>query len=654
MTRMRTLLDTEAGAPDIRRQQYATVVLLTVSAATGLGWAFDLAAPALLAGLTAVFTLVGAGGQSLRADLRRLRWFAPALVLVMAGGPLPASLPWVAGLLVAAVVFGAGMLPALGQHYRVLGQTFAAATITSITTGLGANQPTHTLLGAAVLGSLFAVCLRITTGRSDPTRTTRAAVARTLTEWGPGIVEQAATAWRGGNSAVWLGRVLAGAARYRAAREILLAQARRDRTEAELLHRIVDEADTVAAELARAVRASACTGLPPLARLDPLRSVLGENSRQAVPAAARGIDEGLERIRAAVIERDGTTVPAVRDDHRQGWHVAVRAHLSPRSSLFRHALRCTLAVGAGMAIALAMDDPSVSTLLLSLYVVLQPAARDSMTGALERTGGVVLGVAALAVLVALLPGAFLLVPLAVTVMLLRVDWLRADYRTLLGALITVTVADQTLMLQRSPADVAIGFAANTAIGAAIALVVGYLGYLVLPGSLVPDVRGTLRATVRAVAWLLRSVRTTEHGSGAGLVSQSASIPALRRTQDLLGMPALLDGTGADSEDEHSTRLAAVALDSLRQDVATLALRPETERATAVPALHAASDVLAGHTVPEIPGMRGDSSPETESLASALLENALHARTAIDAIFGPDEPWKSYTLSLVRTQHLRIR
>ncbi|WP_141921414.1 hypothetical protein [Halopolyspora algeriensis] len=80
----------------------------------------------------------------------------------------------------------------------------------------------------------------------------------------------------------------------------------------------------------------------------------------------------------------------------------------------------------------------------------------------------------------------------------------------------------------------------------------------------------------------------------------------------------------------------------------------TERATAVPALHAASDVLAGHTVPEIPGMRGDSSPETESLASALLENALHARTAIDAIFGPDEPWKSYTLSLVRTQHLRIR
>ncbi|WP_433871112.1 FUSC family protein [Saccharopolyspora sp. CA-218241] len=656
MTKVRQRMATEAGAPDPRQRQFAVLVLVAVVAGTAIGWLFDLHTPALLAGLTAVFALVASGGQSLRSDLHRFAWFTPALVLVMAIGPLASGIPVLAGLLVAAVVFGTGMLPALGEYYRIGGQTFAAATIVATTTGVGGDQPAWMLFAAAGGGAAFALVLRVLVGLSDPTRATRVAVARTLLEPGPGVVELAASAWRADGSSTWLGQVLAGASRFRAARETLLAQAQQsDRTEAERLRAIVAEADAVAAELATAVRSRACTGLPPQARRDPAQAVLARGGRQDLPAALQGVNEGLDRIRAAVVRRDDTAAtppaPGARKERVLG---AVRAHLSLRSSLFRHALRCTLAVSVGMVVVLLIDDPSASSLLLALYVVLQPAARDSMTGALERTGGAVLGVVLLALVITTVPGAFLLVPLVIGGMLMNMERLRTDSTALLGCLIVVTVVDQAMKLDRDLVNVAISFAANTAVGAAVALIVGYVSYLVLPSSILPDVRGSVRSTVWSVSELLRSVRAAGRGVDLRAALQSAHVLALRRTQDLLGMPALLDGTGEETDDDRATRSAAIALDALRQDVATLAFRPEAERAVAVPALRAVDDMLAGKATATVPDVPAGSAPATELLASSLIENALHARAAIDRTLGYDNPWKSYTISFVRTERLHIR
>ncbi|WP_246025263.1 FUSC family protein [Saccharopolyspora antimicrobica] len=654
--RARQLLATEAGAPDPRQRQYAVLVLVAVVAGTAVGWLFDLQTPALLAGLTAVLALVATGGQSLRSDLRRFVWFTPALVLVMTVGPLLANIPVLAGLVVALVVFGSGMLPALGEHYRIGGQTFAAATLVSTTTGIGSDQPVWMLLAASASGAAFALLLRVIIGLSDPGRATRVAVARTLLEPGPGVVESAAAAWRADGSSTWLGEVLAGAARFRAARETLLAQAQQsDRIEADRLQRIVAEADQVAAELARAVRSRACTGLPYAARRDPSEAVLARGGRQDLPEAVRGINQGLDRIRATVVRRVETPLPPQAPGARRERLIgAVRAHLSFRSSLFRHSIRCTLAVAFGMVIVLLLRDPSASSLLLALYVVLQPAARDSMTGALERTGGAVLGVTALAILITLLPGAFLLVPLVIGGMLLSMPRLRSEYQTLLGCLIVITVVDQAMRLDRPLVNVGISFAANTAVGAAIALIVGYVAYLVLPSSILPDVRGAVRSTVWSVSELLRSVRAAGQGVDLPAALQAANVLALRRTQDLLGMPALLDGTGEETDDDRATRDAAVALDALRQDVATLAFRPEAEQAVAVPALRAVDDLLGGKATAKIPDVPESSAPATELLASSLLENALHARQAIDRTFGYDNPWKSYTISFVRPERLHIR
>ena len=655
LRRVRDRLATEAGAPDPKQQQYATLAALAVVGGSFAGWTFGLHTAAILSGLTTVFALVAASGESLRADLRRLAWFAPALALVMAGGPLLHSIPVLAGLLVALVVFGTGMLPALGENYRVPGRMFAAATLVSTTTGIGTNEPAVVLFAAAACGAVFALVLRGLIGGSDPTRPTRAAVARTLTEHGPGIIERAAATWRLDGAPIWLGQVLAGAARFRAARETLLAQAQRaDRAEAKRLREIVAEADRVTEDLAKAVRARACTGLPQLARMNPAEAVVGRGGRQDFPTATQGMNQGLDQIRAAVVHRDHSAAsPATPGGRRQRALSGTRAHLSWRSSLFRHAMRCTLAVGAGMAIVALLHDPSASSLLLTLYLVLQPAARDSMTGALERTGGAVLGVVALAALITVLPGAFLLVPLVIGAMLLSIDRLRNDYQVLLASLIMVTVVEKAMELDRPLVNVAISFAANTAIGAAIALAVGYVSYLVLPSSVVPDVRGSLRATVWAVSELLRSVRAAGRGAEVREALQSADVLALRRTQDLLGMPAKLDGTDTEQDDEHTTRAAAVALDALRQDLATLAFRPDDERALAVPALQAVDHLLGGHSSAEIPDVPGGTAPATELLASSLVENALHARASIDQILGYDNPWKRYTVSFVRPETLRI-
>lgn len=654
-SQVRQRLATEAGAPDPRQQQYATLAAIAVVAGTIAGWMFGLHSAAIISGLTTVLALVAAGGESLRADMWRFLWLVPALALVMACGPLLDGIPVLAGLLVAVVVCGTGLLPALGENFRVAGQSFAAATLFSTTTGIGIEQPPLVLFAAAGSGAGFALLLRVLIGGTDPMRATRAAVARTLIEPGPGVVERAAAAWEFDGAQQWLGQVLAGAARFRAARETLLAQAQRvDAAESRRLRQIVAEADGVASEIAKAVRARACTGLPALARIDPADTVLKRGGRQDVPDATQGINQGLDQVRSAVVDRDTAPArPPTPGARRQRALGGIRAHLSWKSSLFRHAIRCTLAVSIGMVIVELLHDPSASSLLFALYLVLQPAARDSMAGALERTGGVVLGVVALAVLIAILPGAFLLVPLVIGAMLLSIDRLRTDYKVLLGALIVVTVVQQAMSLHRPLANIAISFAANTAVGAAIALAVGYISYLVLPSSMLPDVRGSVRATVWSVSELLRSIRAADRGADLREPLQAAHVLALRRTQDLLGVPAMLDSAEEEPEDERIIRSTAIALDALRQDIATLAFRPDDERSIAIPALDAVDSLLAGQASATIPDTPANSAPATELLASSLIENALHARSSIDQVLGYEQPWKSYTISFVRSETLRL-
>lgn len=654
ISRVQQRLATEAGAPDPRQRQYVTLAMLSVLIGTTAGWLFDVRMPALIAGLTTVFTLIGAGGQALRSDVHRFAWFTPLLVLIMAGGPLlMTNVPVLVGLVVAAVIFATSMLPALGEHYRVAGQTLAAATLIAATTGVGSGQPPLVLFASAAAGGLFALLLRVIIGINDPTQATRAAVARTLTQPGPGVVELAASAWRADGSSTWLGQVLAGAARFRAARETLLARAQQaDRVEAQQLREVVAQADLVAIELAKSVRARACTGLPPGARVVPAQAIPAENE---LPAAAYNLNKGLDRIRSAVVQR--VEAPATPPASGGSWRhaqSAIKAHLSLRSSLFRHALRCTLAVAIGMVIFLLLDDPSASSLLLSLCLVLQPADRDSMSGALERTGGAVLGVVVLAVVITLLPGAFLLVPVIMAAMLMSIERLRSDYQFLLASLLAVTVVDQAMRLDRPLENVAISFAANAAVGAAIALFVGYISYLVLPSSLIPDVKGAVRSTVWSVSELLRSLRAAGRGAELPEALHSAHVLALRRTQDLLGTPALLDESNEEHESENSTRSAAIALDALRQDLATLAFRPESERALAVPALQAVDRLLTSKTETAIPDVSANKAPATELLASSLIENALHARAAIDQTRETERPWKSYTLSFLRPEQLRIK
>ena len=131
----------------------------------------------------------------------------------------------------------------------------------------------------------------------------------------------------------------------------------------------------------------------------------------------------------------------------------------------------------------------------------------------------------------------------------------------------------------------------------------------------------------------------------------------RRTQDLLGMPALLDGTGEQPAGDESAAEAAVALEALRQDLAMLMLHEPGRRRTAEPVLSAVDDLLSGRRDTSVPELHGGDSVVVDALTGMMLENALHTRTAVDRALGDDTPWKSYTITFLdngQQSHLRIQ
>jgi len=77
----------------------------------------------------------------------------------------------------------------------------------------------------------------------------------------------------------------------------------------------------------------------------------------------------------------------------------LRANLSFRSLVFRHALRAAVTASAATAAYLLLDIPHGMWLALTVVIVLQPQLGPTLTRALQRTAGTVLGAAVAGVLV---------------------------------------------------------------------------------------------------------------------------------------------------------------------------------------------------------------------------------------------------------------
>ncbi|WP_051712681.1 FUSC family protein [Actinoalloteichus caeruleus] len=607
------------------RQLVMTAV--AVGLATGVAVPLGLDRVAVLGGLVAVLTLVGASVGPLRADLRAMVWLGPLLTAVVAVGP---SLEGPPAIVVASlVVLGAGMLPALGSGYLRVGQVMATTTLLALTTGLGEGQDPVFLAAGGACGVLLAVVVRIAAGKDDPSGPTRAAVAAALTDQTPGGLHDAARVWRADGTRAWLGEVLAGAAEYRAGRAMLLAGAARSTgVEARRLRTIASDAELVAGELAAAVTAPACTGLPAMAKLDPAAKVLAERGAELPPAVGM-VRSGLDRVRRAVVDRkpDRLARPSWRGVLLRALGV-LTAHLSFRSSLFRHSLRCALAVAGGMFITLWLDTPSAAPMLLVLYLVLQPITRDTMEGGLQRTGASVVGVALAAGLVALLPWPWVLIPVALFAMIAGVSVLRTSFPLLMSGVVAVVLLVQVPATERPVAAVLVSFGAITAVGATLALILGYASYLVLPSSSLPNVGRTTRMAALAVGELTRGAYGARDTSEGRRALRGAYVRSLRRTQDLLGLPARLEEAGPSAEE--AARRAGAALDALRAAVGGVAFRPQEVRERLTPVLRLADEELSevGRRAPreERPDLAG-----IELLAGPVVEGAYLSRLAVDEL-----------------------
>src|SRR5919206_160450 len=95
---------------------------------------------------------------------------------------------------------------------------------------------------------------------------------------------------------------------------------------------------------------------------------------------------------------------------------AVRAQLSLKSAIFRHALRVAAASAAGTAVMIGLDLPHGLWLPMTALVVLQPEFGGTFSRALQRTAGTVAGAAIAGLLLATLHGTFAL-NLVLTVLL---------------------------------------------------------------------------------------------------------------------------------------------------------------------------------------------------------------------------------------------
>lgn len=203
---------------------------------------------------------------------------------------------------------------------------------------------------------------------------------------------------------------------------------------------------------------------PALADAETLLNVI---NRQ-LEAATRVVDRLAthRRRRGLLPPLHGPSFP------RGGWSL-IRANLSLDSLVFRHALRVAAATSLGLAAYLLFGIPHGMWLPLTVLIVLQPHLGATMTRALHRTGGTVLGAILAGVLVylfqdtAFMPAAILGCFFFTLLFFRRRYWLAVMFLTpLIILLLTLLVHHPWVQILER-----IG---NTLGGAALALAAGYL------------------------------------------------------------------------------------------------------------------------------------------------------------------------------------
>ena len=393
--------------------------------------AADLAYPAVLGALAT--SLVDVGGPY------RTRFVA--MLLQSAGGPcllllgtLVAADWWLAAPLMAAIGVSSGLIRALGPGGTSLGNNAAVAFLVGLQIGGGGHE-LHWALGYGC-GGLWTVLVTLGFWQLRPYRRLEQEVAgawqavATLLSAVAAPAEGSVVARRRREQ-----RIAASHAQTRAALERareILGETRAGITgpgsRVAQLVVLLDAAAGVGAtavslcetrdlqgpgqirverELARACRAMASvllngSGALPLAEqhqaLEQARAAAGAAERPALFAWAQGLrslDAAEEAVRTlfGVRQRlpDLLRLPLASRLPRGAVSNALRANLTPRSAIFRHALRVAAVTGIDTVFLVRYHLPHGIWLPLTSLVILQPDYGGTLTRALQRALGTIVG-----------------------------------------------------------------------------------------------------------------------------------------------------------------------------------------------------------------------------------------------------------------------
>jgi hypothetical protein len=480
------------------------VIVIVVGGTAGVGAALGLGSVTILAGLTALFCFIAANGGPLRADLKLLAAFAPAVVV---GGALPRLLgQWshvAAAVALVIVVFVAGLLPVFGTRFVTVGLGLGMASVFGYGYQITGAASGWQIIGAPAVAVGVVIILRTLLGAGDPDKPTRQALAGALIG-ATGSAERAVRVWLSDRPRVWQARVLGAGARFRATMTVLKGRQRALPAEqAEALGEVLQAAEAQMATLAEAVKEkSTPDGQPPVARTEAEIPLPG--------ATERLLDDlwrMLDAVHDAVTTRDRSTSDFPRHLVREVLRREAEGAFSWRSAQLRHAIRCAL----GMVIAVTVvsfrpGDPLTVSFLMTTFSIMQPEWRDTLTKAWQRVGGSLAGAAILALVLWLLPQSALL-PVALVALLVGFPFMQTQPMLFNGCMVFLSVGMNATTRHLDPVSTLVEYVLLMAAAVAIGLLFGFVAVPGVPrpplGQRLADATAEVQRLLHLVSVLLR-------------------------------------------------------------------------------------------------------------------------------------------------------
>ncbi|MCD4527117.1 FUSC family protein [Nocardioides sp. cx-173] len=467
---------------------------------------FDAGPAAIIGGLVALFSLIAFMGGPLRADLRTAALMVPLLLL---GAVVPRLLSDVwrpaAIALVVVICFVAALLPRLGSRFDHAGLGLGMTTLYAYAYATHGAADHRQVIAAAVAGVVVALALRLLLGISDPSKPTRDQVADVL------VADDAAAAtttafdtWLSDGRQRWLATALEGASQYRLAlcAGEVTASARPE--EAAALR-------SRAADLAKQLRDKHAPGAdadPGITRGVSTSPTTGEPLDRAAAA--------LDTVAQAVRERDTSAVALDRGSRHALRDAVLHPSARLRSIQVRHALRTAfgLLVILVLTASLGPGDPLVASVLMTTFMILQASWRDTLGKARAKIIGLVVGSAAVAVILLVVPERYLMAIAAVS---LALGLWYITTRPALGNafMVVVSVGINAATRDLDAGDLLVQYVALTACAVAVGVA---LGFTVVPAFRPAPLRERVVSATEATEDVLRAAANGSTSSAPAFVA----------------------------------------------------------------------------------------------------------------------------------------